>query len=226
MKKIAVLVLFVFSAGLGQLSAQDSSEKVYRSSDNTLFILPTGQTVPEGTHQLNSFQLFFLSYNYGVTERLQVGASAFFPLSVEIFRYSFGINAKYQFVQSDNFDAAAIAVILPASSVGLTMASGTYTSGRVRFHGGLGLGVSFDDLSNRSPFIGMLGSDVKIGGRTSFMFEYTTFADGLFDDANGLATLGFRFDLGRGNVDIGGIRPGGISGDFIAFPFIRATIEF
>ena len=72
----ALALILAFSA----VSAQDTS---YRASDNTLFILPTGDVVPKGTHQLNSFQLFFVGYNYGLSNRLQVGAFAFFPLQCQ-----------------------------------------------------------------------------------------------------------------------------------------------
>jgi hypothetical protein len=223
---------FIFSAlflviAINPIAAQDSSTpSSYRASDNTLFILPTGQTIPKGTHQLNSFQLFFMGYNYGVTDRLQVGALAFFPLSATIFRESLSLSVKYNLYSDARFDVSAMGVIMPAIGVTLAVSSATYTVNRTRLHGGLGLGFDIQNPSENSPLVSILGVDHSVSGRTSLMAEFASLASSFIDDASGVLTVGARFHFENGNIDLGGMRPTSTGGDFLAFPFLRGTIEF
>lgn len=215
----ALALLFIATTAV----AQDTS---YRASDNTLFILPTGDVVPKGTHQLNSFQLFFVGYNYGVTDRLQVGAFAFFPFSVSIFRESFSVSAKYNFYRSNRFSLSGMGVIFPANGVTLAVASGTYAINKTRLHAGFGTGFIVDDPNDAAPLIAILGVDHNLSDRVSLMSEYSSLASSFIDDASGIFSVGARFHFENGNIDFGGMRPSGTGGDFLAFPFIRGTIEF
>ncbi|MCC5926183.1 MAG: hypothetical protein JJU41_06430 [Bacteroidetes bacterium] len=222
MQRIILSVFFV----LVLVSTAVSQDSSYRASDNTLFILPTGQTVPKGTHQLNSFQLFFIGYNYGVTDRLQLGVFSFFPLNMTLFTQSFSVSAKYKFYSNDRFDVAAMGAVLPANGVTLAMTSGSYSINKTRLHAGLGLAFEFNDPANNSPIISMLGINHGLSERVSLMGEFASLGSSLIDDASGLFTFGARFHFESGNIDFGGMRPSGTGDDFFAFPFLRGTIEF
>lgn len=230
MKSVYALVaVFFFVVTTQPLSAQETSANptTYRASDNTLFVLPTGQTVPKGTHQLNSFQLFFVGYNYGITDRFQVGGSAFFPLNLSIFRESLLFSAKYHLYSGNKLDVSAMAAIFPANGVTLAVSSATYTLNRTRLHGGLGTGFSFTDPADAAPFVALFGADHNLSHRVSLMVEYATIASTiLVDDANGLFTFGARFHFEQGNIDFGAMRPTSVGDAFFAFPFLRGTIEF
>jgi len=215
----ALALILAFSA----VSAQDTS---YRASDNTLFILPTGDVVPKGTHQLNSFQLFFVGYNYGLSNRLQVGDFAFFPFNASVFRESFSVSAKYNVYRTDRLSLSGMGVIFPANGVTLAVASGSYSVNKTRLHAGFGTGFIVEDPADAAPLIAILGVDHNLSDRVSLMSEFSSLASSFIDDASGLFSVGARFHFENGNIDFGAMRPSGAGGDFLAFPFIRGTIEF
>lgn len=202
----------------------DSHSREYKSGDNFQFLIPTGVIVPKGTHQISSFMLFFLGYNYGLSDKLQVGATAFFPINATLFAESFSVTAKYNVWKSESFSISGTGAFIPAQGYGLVMGTGTYFMSETRFHAGVGTGLS-SDKDDGPGVIYSFGIDHKLSERLLLLGEFFNLGSRNYDDTESFIIAGVRFRWSEVNVDIGGFRPlgGGFGDDFLALPFVKAS---
>jgi len=153
MKKVLIVVLLIVLGSC--LFAQD-----YVIGDHDLLFMPTAKTIPKGTSYFSDYELVFLNYSFGVTDRTTISAYSLFPIT-DSFTETFTLSVKQNYYQYKNVNSAFWFTYIfdnPFYAIGNVVsldAKGT------SLHIGLaGLGEEFtDDMG----FLYMLGLKTKLG---------------------------------------------------------------
>ncbi len=195
----------------------------YRPGDHELLVSPTAFTMPKGNSYFTDYELFFLSYTYGLTSRTHIGAFILFPIfsGFEKF-FSLGIKQNYLLTPvvssavwySHNFES------------GVGVVGNAVTFGNYRSNVTINVGAITDYENYEILF--SAGGVLGVSKSFKLLFEYMNTKSLLEDaDFNGLIGLGFRFQGTQLSFDIAGIRPFlEETGSFIAFPYVKVTYLF
>jgi hypothetical protein len=219
MKKVLIVViLFTFGSCL---FAQD-----YEIGDHELLLMPTATTIPKGTSYFSDYELIFLNYTLGVTDRTSISAYSLFPI-VDSFLETFTLSAKHNYYRSSKVSSALwLTTVLdnPYYAIGNVI---SIEMSNTSLHIGMaGLG---DNDSDNWGYLVMLGSKTKISEKADFILEYENTGSGIENDFNGLLSLGFRFRSNTIAWDIAGMRSltDEDTDDELQFiPYLKATVFF
>ncbi len=198
----------------------------YRGGDHELLIAPTAYTMPKGWIYLTNYELFFLNAGFAATDRTHVSAFVLFPMIPEFLRtLSIGMKQNYWYSPSFasalwgayNFELGILAVG-NAFSVGTMRSNATFNA------------ILIADLKE-SPGAGWgfsLGGAVALSSSVKLLGEYWFSGETLRGTSSGeILALGIRFYGKQFCIDLGGIRPVGVTGedssDLIAFPYLKGT---
>ncbi len=204
MQRFMLIVTALFGAGL--LTAQIVSTNnpviqvtpeikedvaiTYRHGDSGLMFIPTAYTIPKGMFQASTWWFVVYTLGYGVTEDLQLNLSSIFPLNKELLD---GItsSAKYRLHQSEKVDVSSWLTMTPLLDLVSTGVVGSSDLGRVRLHGGVGLGVDYGNTDYLDVWMG--GADFQLGKRRLLYFEAMYTTKSIFKEMRNLIVLGIRF---------------------------------
>ncbi len=198
----------------------------YRGGDHELLIAPTAYTMPKGWIYLTNYELFFLNAGFAATDRTHVSAFVLFPMIPEFLRtLSIGMKQNYWYSSSFasalwgayNFELGILAVG-NAFSVGTMRSNATFNA------------ILIADLKE-SPGAGWgfsLGGAIALSSSVKLLGEYWFSGETLRGTSSGeILALGIRFYGKQFCIDLGGIRPVGVTGedssDLIAFPYLKGT---
>ncbi len=218
---------FVCFLGILILSASAWAQSPeYRGGDHELLIAPTAYTMPKGGIYLTNYELFFLNAGFAATDRTHVSAFVLFPIVPEFLRsLSIGMKQNYWYSSpfasaiwgAYNFDLGVLAVG-NAFSVGTMRSNVTFNAiliASLKESFGAGWGFS-------------LGGAIALSSSIKLLGEYWFSEETLRGTSSGeILGLGIRFYSKQFCIDLGGIRPVGItvedSSDLIAFPYLKGT---
>lgn len=189
---------------------------------------PNALGVRAGTGYYQNAWIFFNNVNYGVSNRVSIGAG-----TVPIFL--FGASAVPLWLlpkvsiptPQDNLHLAAGAVlggvVGAGGGVGVGMFYGAATLGDEdqNLTGGIGYGYADGSLA-ASPFFTLSGM-TRVSRNVYLISENYFFAG---DEVNGLVSIGVRYAPERFAVDFGLVRPLADVGSFVGLPWLGVSIPF
>lgn len=189
---------------------------------------PNALGVREGTGYYQNAWIFFNNVNYGVSNRVSIGAG-----TVPVFL--FGASAVPLWLlpkvsiptPQDNLHLAAGAVVggvLGADGgvgVGVFYGAATLGDEDQNLTGGIGYGYADGSLAP-SPFFNLSG--MTRVSRSVYLISENYFFAG--DEVNGLVSVGIRYAPERFAVDFGLVRPLAEVGSFIGLPWLGVSVPF
>lgn len=197
------------------------------------FINQSGYSLKKGQSYYENVGVFFNSYSVGITDNFSLTAG------LEIATLLFGQSAPSLFVTPKftipfgegaggfSIGSTIFAVFVDDPlSVGVVQASATFGTRNNNFTIGSGLGFSFSDGIAESVVPFNLSGMFRISKKLSFMSDNFIIAYDDFNGVEGILSAGLRIHFAKnGNaLNLGLFRPTGIGDDFLALPFISATI--
>ena len=206
------------------------NEENYEPADQSLLLLPTAYTMPKGTSALTNYELAVFQYAYALSDRLHLSAAMVFPIHKEVFK-TFSAGIKLNYLQIDQLQSSLNFAVNPhfrVMNLGNTI---SYGSAKTNLHLNVGLVLNEDsvleDIDGDYIYYGGLGFIDNVSKRTAVIVEYALGAGNDDSDAESIVALGLRFKGQRISWDLGAIRPVSADmDDFIALPFIKATVMF
>lgn len=217
MKKVVFAVIVILIAV--SLFAQS-----YEVGDHDLFLMSTAKTIPKGTSYFSDYELFFINYTFGITDRASISAYSLFPI-VEEFLQTLTLSYKQNYLRQGNVQSAFwLTYILDAEAYGIGNVVSVDTPGASIHFGLTALNtITSDDYG----YMLMLGAKANVNKKTDFILEYENVDSGIENDFNGVLTLGLRFKGKTITWDIAGIRPLIDDNSSLLFlPFVKATVFF
>ena len=217
MKRIIILVVVL-------LLANSLFGREYQVGDHELCLMPTAYTMPAGSTYFTDYELFFLNFTFAPTNRTHVGFFTLFPVTTD-FLQTFSVGAKQNYVKKENLESAAWFAYTPEIE-GINIGNVVSISKeKSSLHLGISAIKGFD--AKKWEYLYMLGGMLDISERTAFIAEYGSSSSMIESEFNGLMLLGIRFKGNKVAWDIAGVRPLlEDTGDFLFFPFIKATVYF
>ena len=183
------------------------------------WLTPTALTPPAGTWSFSSYELFFASLGYAVTDRFTVSGTFLLPAFEDM--PLFGIaSVKGQVIKSGNVrgalqfnvmfvsedDSVTVANLGGVLTMCIDHACHSHLSGYL----GAGFGIDVDESQSSVPFVAAAAAVFRVGRHMKFVFEAdTAFIVGEVDEAaNGfLGWYGIRFTSKHIGVDLGFAKP-------------------
>lgn len=227
MKKYLILVLLsLFAAGL----LAQAGDELFWAADQSLIIMPTAYTMPQGMHAFTNLELAILQYAYAATNRTHLSAGMVFPFTKDMIK-TFTAGVKTSFYKSDQVQAAVIGSFNPHTRAGYGAIVSSFGNPDISMHIMASELYNFKNGENQAVFA--LGGIKRIGERFSGIMECYVIPQELGDlsenaeDPQFAIVLGTRFKGHKISWDIGIGRALGIDmGDFIGIPALKATFLF
>lgn len=251
-----VSIVGLANADESSVSASAAPDSGSATSDPNIdrgFVLPTAMTQPKGSFTYNNYELLLHGFTYGITDRVQVSATALSPITRDVPFYAMG-SVKGQVISAGRvhvalqgnlgygrlFDTGGIIndtdVVTfgggALSSFCLSDDCSSLVSGSVTYQ----LATNGDD--NRGHLVIYGASWVqRIGTRVKLLAEITSAAgrdeaDGSYENAPGLlASYGVRFHNGNLAGDVGFVKPvltadEDDTGFYLGIPFINFSYRW
>jgi hypothetical protein len=209
------------------------------------WLAPTALTAPAGTWTIVSYEVAVAGLIFSVTDRLEVGAMTFLPISDELPTLAWG-HVKLRVLDSGSvhgalrLDGVYVHEVTDASeddeithTIASAMAAVTLcVDVRCRSHLGAALGVAFTGTGDELPIGGAASAVVAMTDVVKLVFELDAgyIVNDPHDSPYGaFAWAGVRFTSRAAGVDLGVMRP--LCDDCIekrlkyGFPFVMATIR-
>ena len=194
-----------------------------------LLFAPTGRMLEKGRGYFADYYVFFPAVNYGVTDRISLGAgTSLFPTgSAKNQIYYF--TPKIGFKGSEKLDLAAGALVIhipdidnadKSPLVSVIYGVGTYGGSDGSVTLGLGYGMVNTKLGDR-PLV-VLGGERRLSRRTAFVTE-NWMVPGV---DNALVSFGLRFFTENLSVDLAFLNTLGGSGIFPGVPYVDFVWNF
>ncbi len=140
-----------------------------------LFFSPTGRMLPEGDGYYQNIYLFFNGFAYGVTDNLTLGGGmSVFPTDDFLNNNVFYFTPKFGGQLTENFSAATgvLFIFLPfGEEFGGGIAYVVGTAGKPDYSFTFGLGIPFSEDNLAETQIILLGTDLRMTERISFVSE-------------------------------------------------------
>jgi len=202
---------------------------VHPNPQPTRYLLgPNALGVRKGVGYYQNAWIFFNNVNYGVSNRVSIGAG-----TVPVFL--FGASAVPLWLlpkvsiptPQDNLHLAAGAVlggVLGADGgvgVGVFYGAATLGDEDQNLTGGIGYGYADGSLA-QTPFFNLSG--MRRVSRSVYLISENYFFAG--DEVNGLVSVGVRYAPERFAVDFGLVRPLAEVGSFIGLPWLGVSVPF
>jgi hypothetical protein len=240
---VALALVAVLPASLAAAQSEPTAEiaaapaPTGASSDPNIdrgFLLPTAETQPAGSITFNDYQLFFVGLTYGITDSLQVSASALLPVLEDTPTVVSG-SGKLRLVATDRFrlaaHASATALRADGDGVGLATLGGT---GSLCLDAGchsmlsatVGAMAALDDgVAAPAVFYG-LSATRRVAPRIKLLAEVAGAALDVEDGTESLhgVSYGVRFFAANIAADVGFVKPIGADDPFVlGFPFLNVS---
>lgn len=199
------------------------------------FVSPSGYGLKKGQKYYENIWIFWNSVTFGISDNFSITAgtelisvlfSENFPLIYANGKFSipfknnkgaFGINATYLTIPSDNFNSFAFL-------------TGSLTLGDRNNNFTLGAGAGFDvgDGINDEVVPFTLSYMGRLSKKFSIVTENWLIVENDFDDVESIVSAGFRYHFNeRGSaLNVALVRPLNAGFDFIAIPFVSASVGF
>jgi hypothetical protein len=221
--KAAYIVLILLSVFSTALFAQAATEQ-FKSADQSLILMPTAYTMPQGKSTFTDYEVVFVQYAYGLTDRTHLSVGMLFPIVPEAFEYAV-LGVKQNYLKYKGLQSAAIVSFSPKTTTGLFGNAISLGNSKASLHGDIFWGTDFEDVSN--GFLFGVGGLVNVSNRVALMSEVISFSELLDEDANGVWTMGVRLKGDGMSWDLGGFRMlKGDQGSLILIPLIKMTVLF
>ncbi len=223
MKRLFLLLMIITSMGL---CAQTQDEKIpFHPADQSLFVMPTAFTMPQGMHAITDVEVAIIQYSYAITNRTHLSAGTIFPINTEALE-SFSLGFKQNFVKLNSIESAfwgSYTIVHQVLSVGsvISLSKNNYS---------LHLGTGYihsrkDDVDN---LITMIGGKADVSKRVSLIAELDSYFELDSSESETALFMGVRLKGKNISWDLGGIRPVKdlSDSDLILIPFLKATFMF
>ncbi|MCP4550138.1 MAG: hypothetical protein GY835_27065 [bacterium] len=211
---------------------------------NTIMFCPTTETLDKGDKYFRNFELFFLNFGYGLTDKLSISVAGLFPIAPSVLLVSGGL--KYEVLDRTQHP-------LGLAVAGGYMFTKNTTTGMLNIIAGIGdrerslnlsLSKTFNSYSDDTDLIGdqsaesgwlyCLGADWRLSQGMKVIVEYCDSADWTleFDEDDddlfkGLVNVGIRWFGSDWSFSLTGFRPlVEDTGSFIAFPMAMFSKHF
>jgi len=217
MKQIIILIIILFL--VNSLLGRD-----YQVGDHELFAMPTAYTMPAGNTYFTDYELVFLNFTFAPTNRTHAGFFTLFPLTTD-FLETFSIGIKQNYLRTEKFELAAW-LAFTQQIEGFSIGNVISINGKnASFHFGLSGLTTIE--ADEWEYLFMLGSKFDLTENTALIVEYDN-SNSLFEeDFSGLISFGLRFKGKKVAWDFAGVRPlAEDTGNFLLFPYIKATVYF
>ncbi len=204
----------------------DGAVSGYRHGDSGLLIMPTAYTLPKGMFQASTWWFGVYTLGYGVTEDIQLNFSSVFPFEKELLDGITG-SAKYGLHQSEKVDISSWLTLTPLLDLVSTGVVGSSDLGRVRLHGGVGLGVDYVQSEYLDVWMG--GADFQMGKRRLLYFETISTTKSVFNELSNLIILGVRFyrqDFSYEGALVRVFEDSNKDSDWWWFPMLKFSLTF
>ena len=196
-----------------------------------LFFSPTGRMLPKGEGYYQNIYLFFNGFAYGITDNITIGGGmSIFPTEDFFEDNVFYLTPKFGGYVTDNLSlaAGALFIFLPFNGdtfdesieAGIAYAAGTI--GKPDHSFTFGLGVPFGEGNVADQQIILLGTDLRISERLSFVSENWIITDA--DDGT-MVSYGIRFFGEKLSVDLGFFNAGN-NFVFPGYPYVDFVVKF
>jgi hypothetical protein len=191
-----------------------------------LFFAPTAHMLGKGEGYFSDIYLFFPGFAYGLSDNVTIGGGVSLIPAIGIDHQIFYLTPKVGIKTWENLRLAlgALLVKLPDFNgqpiVGIAYGTATTGSRDSGFTGGMGYGFVDGDFADK-PMV-MLGGQLRMTRRTSFVTENYIFPG--LDDA--LVTYGLRFFGEKLSVDLAMIDLVGENFFFPGIPYIDFVFVF
>lgn len=197
----------------------------YQTGDHELLTMPTAWTMEQGDSYFTDYELVFLNYSYGVTDRTHLGLFTLFPITTEAMR-SLTVGVKQNVLRGDRLGAALWSTWSPDFG-GMTVGT-VFSLGQPEhsLHLGASMVLGLEGGMDHEEYVFMVGGRHDLKPRLALLAEYYNSSTMLDDGFNGLAALGLRWRNEQLAVDFGGLRPLADTGDLLFLPYLKATIRF
>lgn len=218
----------------GSLLLAQGQETPFYAGDQSVFILPTANTMPQAKVAITSCELLVWQCSISATDRLHFSAGTVLPIEQGLFN-TFSFGAKYRYLSYGKLKSAAWLSFSPYSAM-ITLGNVFSLSGE---KAGLHLaGTVFSQARDGDTRFGVgMGGTAKLVGFVNIMGEAFIVPDmiwteqDVFEDPTSYASmyiLGLRLKLKRGSLDLGGIREFDMPKEdtMYALPFIKLTMVF
>ena len=124
------------------------------------FLLPTGYLLPKGESEVRNLSIFYTSYDYGLSDNLNVGLSAIPLIAVNVLqlRLRAGVSIGDQLHLSLNGNAYIVLLLFEELNSAVS-ASGALTYGNSdrNLTAGAGYGFALDDSIDQGVFMASIG---------------------------------------------------------------------
>ncbi len=201
-------------------------------NDTRLLFAPTARMLPRGDGYFSAYYVVLPGVAYGITDRVTIGGGVSLVPGLSLGEQVYYVTPKVGFVQRENVQLAAGALIAAApfndagdtsERFGVLYGVGTLGSRDRNVTLGLGWGFAGDDVES-SPVI-MLGGQTRVSRRVSLVSENYVFR-AIGDGA--LVSYGARFMGERIAVDLAFINfvGGGGGTIFPGVPFVGFVFNF
>lgn len=219
-----ILMISILSAG--------SADSLFLAADQSLLIMPTAYTMPQGQSAITDFEIILLQYSYAATDRIHLTAASAFPITEEMLR-TFSIGSKINYLKQGKLQSAAWTSYTPDAKI-LTLGNVfSYGNPKGSIHCAGALVYTLKE--SHGSALAALGGIKNFSTRTAGIAELIFFAENDIDNASEVVNtnyvntlvLGIRFKGNRMSWDLGAIRPlNEDMGDLIALPYLKATFMF
>jgi hypothetical protein len=195
-----------------------------------LLFAPTGRMLAKGEGYFNDTYLFFLSVQGGVTSRFTLGGGLSVIPFDDFSDNVLFVTPKVGLVASPRFNLAVggLAGVIGGladdgenASLGVLYAVGTVGSPDASLTFGTGLAYAGGEFAD-TP-VAMLGADVRLGRRMSFITENYLLPS---DDVNSVISYGLRFFGEKLSVDLAFWNMPGEDAVFPGIPYVAFSVNF
>ena len=191
--------------GAASAPIQQEDEQ-FKAADQSLLLIPTAYTMPQGKSTFTDYELIIVQYAYGLTPRTHISIGMPFPVAKEMFDYS-ALGVKQNYLKADKLQAAAIVSYNPHFHTGFFGSAFSYGNPKTSLHADIFWSTEFARLqTSLQEYLICLGCITALSPRVSLMTEIISYSELLKESANGIWTIGVRVKGDRVSWDIGGIR--------------------
>lgn len=193
---------------------------------NSLLLVPTAETLPQGDLYYRNFELLFNNFGFGITDFFNVSAMAAFPVTSELRIFSVG--AKLRILSHAKSPVALAASVSGwfVDDESLGTFSGIATLGNRQRS--LTAAVNYGFAGGDDEFFFLVGGDIQVATGFKLLAEYGNSESAISDenDFKGIINIGFRVFWEKVSFTFAGFRPLEEAGSFIAFPIAMFSAHF
>lgn len=219
---VLTLCLFFYLSVFAQ-SENSVNGYVYEPGSHELFLMPTANTMDSGAY-FSSYEIIFLNFTFSAGSRTHIGGFFLFPITAE-FIESFTLGVKHNFFRTKEFQSAVWGSLTFKNQLYSIGNVFSYSKPKTSFH--IAFAFMGDLAEGGNSFLIMGGINQKLSGKLSGIIEYTNAKELMEHKFNGIISIGIRFRGENTAWELAGIRPlEETSGNFLFFPFLKATFYF